>query len=30
MFELCLQVAQEAVDLLSDTLMEIGALSVSV
>lgn len=30
MFELCLQVAQEGVDLLSDTLMEIGALSVSV
>ncbi len=30
MFELCLQVAQEGVDLLSDTLMEMGALSVSV
>jgi len=30
MFELCLQVAQGVVELLSDTLMEIGALSVSV
>ena len=30
MFELCLQVAQDAVDDLSDALMELGALSVSV
>ena len=30
MFELCLQVTQEVVELLSDSLMEIGALSVSV
>ena len=30
MFELCLQVAQESVEPLSDVLMEIGALSVSV
>lgn len=30
MFELCLQVAQEVVEQLSDALMEIGALSVSV
>ena len=30
MFELCLEVDQEVVELLSDSLMEIGALSVSV